>query len=84
MKTGFENLDKIVNIEKPQVILLSSRLGDGDMLSGDIANQVCLEEKQPVLEIVHSVKEYLIKRLFVNQAKVNYQKWTLKNKYSDE
>ena len=29
-------------------------------------------------------KEYLIKRILVNEADVNYKSWTLKDKYSDK
>lgn len=36
------------------------------------------------MEIVSGFKEYLIKRLFVNEANVNYRKWTHKNEYTDK
>lgn len=84
MRTGFKALDKIIDIEKPQIIML---VGNGDMpsmFSGDIANNVCLEQGIKVLEIVDTLKEYLIKRMFVNCSNVNYWKWTQKDKYSDD
>lgn len=84
MNTGFKNLDKLIDIKQPQVIMLVGKYSNPDILSGDIANHVCLEQEIPVLEIVSSRKEYLIKRLFVNAAKVNYNKWTRKDQYSDK
>ena len=84
MKTGFKNLDKVFNIEQPQLVLFTGNIMV-DMLSGDIANNICIyqEDNFGVLEIVNTKKEYLIKRLFVNEANVNYNKWTFKNVYSD-
>lgn len=84
MKTGLNNLDNIFKIEQPQLVILT---GDSfvDMLSGDIANYVCFtEEHGEVLELVNCKKEYLIKRLFVNEANVDYRKWTHKNEYTEE
>ena len=34
---------------------------------GDIANNICLKQECNVLEIVGCKKEYLIKRIFVNE-----------------
>lgn len=34
---------------------------------GDIANNICLKQECDVLEIVGCKKEYLIKRIFVNE-----------------
>ena len=34
---------------------------------GDIANNICLKQECDVLEIVRCRKEYLIKRIFVNE-----------------
>ena len=39
MKTGFSDLDKIIDISKPQVIVMSGT--NADILSGDIANNIC-------------------------------------------
>lgn len=84
MNTGFSNLDKYIKFDEPELIVFTG-VHLIDMLSGDIANNVCLKQEKDVLEIVDSVKkEYLIKRLFVNEASVNYRKWTLKDKYNDE
>lgn len=84
MNTGFKNLDRLINIKQPQLVMLVGKYGEQKILSGDIANHICLKQNIPVLEIVNSRKEYLIKRMLVNTAKVNYNKWTLKNQYSDE
>lgn len=83
MKTGFEGLDKIINLEDPQLILLTGTHFIEE-LSGDIANNVCLKQECEVLEVVSCKKEYLIKRMLVNEADVNYKSWTLKDKYSDK
>ena len=83
MKTGFDKLDKIINLRKSEVVLLTG-INFVDILSGDIANNVCLKQNCEVLEVVSHKKEYLIKRLLVNQSNVDYKKWTLKNKYTDE
>lgn len=83
MKTGFEGLDEIINLEEPQLILLTGS-HFREELSGDIANNVCLKQECEVLEIVSCKKEYLIKRMLVNESNVNYKNWTLKDKYSDD
>ena len=82
MNTGFKNLDKIVNLEESKVILITGT--NADILSGDIANNICLNQGYEVLEVVSHKKEYLIKRLLVNQSNVDYKKWTLKDKYTDK
>lgn len=51
---------------------------------GDIANNICLKQECDVLEIVGCKKEYLIKRIFVNECNVNYRKWTKKTEYTNE
>lgn len=88
MNTGFKELDKLINLNKPELLLLSGRHFI-DMLSGDIANNIMLKQDDEkyihnVLEVVDSKKEYLIKRIFVNESNVNYKKWTLKNQYTAE
>lgn len=83
MKTGFDNLDKMIDLEKSGVILLTG-IHFVDILSGDIANSICLKQEYEVLEVVSHKKEYLIKRLLVNQSNVDYRKWTLKDKYTDK
>lgn len=82
MNTGFKNLDKLINIEEPQLILLTGAYFIEELL-GDIANNVCLKQKREVLEIVRCKKEYLIQRMLVNEANVNYKKWHFKNQYTD-
>lgn len=85
MVTGFKSLDKIFDIAKSQLILMVGESHFVSMLSGDIANNICLNQSKDVLEIVGVYKkEYLIKRLFVNEAEVSYRDWTIKNKYSDQ
>ncbi len=83
MKTGFNKLDNIINLEEPQVIMISGTLFS-NLLSGDIANNVSLKQGHHVLEIVSCKKEYLIKRLIINKAKVSYNKWCLKDKYTEK
>lgn len=83
MQTGFKNLDNILNLEKSKVILLTGT-NFADILSGDIANNVCLKQNCEVLEVVSHKKEYLIKRLLVNESNVEYNKWTLKDKYTKQ
>ena len=83
MQTGFKKLDNMINLEKSKVILLTGN-NFADILSGDIANNVCLKQNCDVLEVVSNKKEYLIKRLLVNNANVDYRNWTLKNKYTKQ
>ena len=83
MKTGFDNLDKMIDLGKSGVILLTG-IHFVDILSGDIANNICLNQGYEVLEVVSHKKEYLIKRLLVNQSNVDYEKWTLKDKYKNK
>lgn len=85
IKTGFKDLDEIYDISKPNLIFLTgAHMHFVASLSGDIANNICLQQNNDVLEIVNTFKEYLIKRLVVNNANVNYYKWTLKNEYEDK
>lgn len=85
IKTGFKALDEIYNISKPELIFLTGEhMHYVATLSGDIANNICLKQDKNALEIVSTFKEYLIKRLVVNNADVNYYKWTLKNEYEDK
>ena len=60
MKTGFDNLDKMLDLGKLGVILLTG-INFIDILSGDIANNICLNQEYEVLEVVSHKKEYLIK-----------------------
>lgn len=82
MKTEISVLDKIINLEQSGVILVTGN--KADILSGDIANNVCLKQNCEVLEVVSHKKEYLIKRLLVNECNVDYRNWTLKNKYTKQ
>jgi hypothetical protein len=85
MKTGYNELDKIFNIQMPNMIAITgSTQHFRATLSGDIANNICIFQKIDVLEIVSTFKEYLIKRLFTNFCDVNYHKWILKNEYESE
>ena len=83
IKTGFKSLDNLVDFSKSGVTILSG-FGFADMLSGDIANNICLRQECDVLEIVSCKKEYLIKRLLVNNANVSYRKWAVKDQYTKE
>lgn len=82
MNTGFVELDKLINFNEPEVIAFTG-LSIVDMLTGDIANNICLNQECDVLEMVSHKKEYLIKRLVINQANVNYRNWYRKA-YNDE
>ena len=77
MKTEFEELDKLINFNEPEVIAFTG-LSLADMLTGDIANNICLHQECEVLEMVSHMKEYLIKRLVINKADVNYRNWYTK------
>ena len=83
IKTSFKSLDDLIDLNKAGLTILTG-IGFADILSGDIANNVCLEQERDVLEVVSCKKEYLIKRLLVNNANVNYKKWTLKDQYTKE
>ena len=75
-------MDNLVDFSKSGVTILSG-FGFADMLSGDIANNICLRQECDVLEIVSCKKEYLIKRLLVNNANVNYKKWFMGHYHED-
>ena len=83
IKTGYKELDKLIDLNKAGVTVLTG-ISFADILSGDIAGNVCLEQECDVLEVVSPKKEYLIKRLLVNNANVNYKKWTLKDQYTKQ
>ena len=58
MHTGFKELDKLIDLNEPQLTALTgSTLVD--MLSGDIANNICLHQEKEVLEIVSQLRDYL-------------------------
>ena len=83
IKTGFESLDNLIDLNKAGLTVLTG-IGFTDMLSGDIANNICLEQECDVLEVVSCKKEYLIKRLLINNASVNYKKWAVKDQYTKQ
>lgn len=90
MKTSFEKLDKIIDINKPSLILIADNISGrfAAEFSGDIANNLVLkqdntEHRIKVLELVSCPKEYLIKRLIINQCEVNYRNWCTYS-YTDE
>lgn len=83
MKTGFKNLDEIINISEPQLILLAGT-HKIEEFSGDIANNVCLKQECDVLEIINCKIGYMLQRMFVNLADVNYKSWYRKNEYTEE
>jgi hypothetical protein len=85
MKTGYDELDKIFNIQMPNMIAITGSTSHfRATLSGDIANNICIYQEIKVLEVVSTFKEYLIKRIFTNFCNVNYHKWTLKNECESE
>lgn len=87
MKKGLTELEKMLNIETPQLILLSgSQLIEE--LSGDIAKKICFKKQDNkdynVLEIIKCQKEYVIQRMIINEANVPYRNWYCKEKYTDK
>lgn len=44
MKTEFEELDKLINLDKSEMIAFTG-LKSVDMLTGDIANNICLNQE---------------------------------------
>ena len=85
IKTGFKDIDKVFDISKSRLIFLTgNQMHFIETLSGDIANNISIKQDKDALEIVDMNKEYLIKRAVVNNANVNYNKWTLKNEYEDK
>jgi hypothetical protein len=85
MKTGYKELDEIIDIQIPNMIAITGSTEHfRATLSGDIANNICIFQEIEVFEVVSTFKEYLIKRIFTNFCDVNYNKWTLKNEYESE
>lgn len=87
MKTGFKGIDGLINIEDPQLILLTGTHFIEEF-SGDIANNVCFKQGDnkdyDVLEIIRCRKEYVIQRMIINEADVNYRSWYHEGEYTDE
>lgn len=83
IKTGFKSLDNLIDLNKAGLTILTG-ISFADILSGDIANNICLQQECDVLEVVNPKKEYLIKRLLVNNANVNYKRWTIKDQYTKQ
>ena len=48
MKTEFKQLDKLINLNEPEIIAFNG-LKSVDMLTGDIANNICLNQGKEVL-----------------------------------
>ena len=70
IKTGFKGLDNFIDLNKAGVTVLTG-IDFANMLSGDIANNICLGQEYDVLEVVSPKKEYLIKRLNPISQKLN-------------
>lgn len=81
IKTGYNELDNLIDLNEAGITILTG-ISLANILSGDIANNVCLQQECDVLEIVDCKKEYLIKRLLINNADINYRNWTLKDRYT--
>ena len=71
IKTGFKSLDNLIDLNKAGVTILTG-ISFANMLSGDIANNICLGQEYDILEVVSPKKEYLIKRLNPISQKLNY------------
>ena len=56
IKTGFKSLDKLIDLNHAGIAVLTG-IGFADILSGDIAHNICLQQEYDVLEIVSPKKE---------------------------
>ena len=76
MKTGFIDLDKIININEPKIIFLGGRPGVGKTaFAVDIASNICLKQDIPVLILsIEESKNSVINRIIAKESRIDISK----------
>ena len=83
MKTGFKNLDKIVKIERGDLIIIASRPAMGkSTLAINILSNVAIKDKKPsAFFSLDESMEKIVNRLIIKTAMVEADKFKIYNKY---
>ena len=83
MKTGFDDLDSIMQINKGDLIIVASRPAMGkSTLALNILSNVAIKEKKPVLMFnLESSKENIINKLIISNSMVEADKFEIYDKY---
>ena len=83
MKTGFDDLDSIMQINKGDLIVVASRPAMGkSTLALNILSNVAIKEKRPVLMFnLESSKENIINKLIISNSMVEADKFEIYDKY---
>ena len=83
MKTGFKDLDEIIEVDKGDLVVVASRPAMGkSTFVLNILSHIALEEKKKVLFFsLEACKEHLINRLIISNSMVEEEKFGLYNKY---
>lgn len=76
MRTGFIDLDKIINLYEPKLIFLAGRPGMGKTaLAMNIASNICLKQNIPVLILsIEESKNSVINRIISKETKIDISK----------
>lgn len=83
MKTGFKDLDKIVKIERGDLIIIASRPAMGkSTLAINILSNVAIKDKKPsAFFSLDESMEKIVNRLIIKTAMVEEDKFKIYNKY---
>jgi len=83
VKTGFDDLDSIMQINKGDLIVVASRPAMGkSTLALNILSNVAIKEKKPVLMFnLESSKENIINKLIISNSMVEADKFEIYDKY---
>lgn len=85
MKTGFKDLDEIIEVDKGDLVVVASRPAMGkSTFVLNILSHIALEEKKKVLFFsLEACKEHLINKLIISNSMVEAEKFGLYNKYKN-
>lgn len=83
MKTGFNDLDNIMEMNRGDLVIVASRPGMGkSTLALTILNNVAIKEKKPVLLFsLENSKEKIINKLIISNSMVEADKFEIYDKY---
>ena len=83
MKTGFDDLDSIIQINKGDLIVVASRpaMGKSTLVLNILSNVVIKEKKAVLLFNLESSKENIINKLIISNSMVEADKFEIYDKY---
>ncbi len=86
MKTGFNDLDEVIKVNKGDLIVVASRPSMGkSTFVLNVLSHIALDEKKSVLFFsLEDSKEQIINKLIISNSMVEAEKFQLYNKYKKE